>query len=91
MKMLEMAKATAPLATYAQKVGKEPVILTDGGRPVAALISLEDTDLESLALSANPQFLALISRSRERIKLEGGISGHEIRRRLGLKRSVRRR
>lgn len=91
MKMVEMAKATAPLSSYAQKVRKGPVILTDGGRPVAALVSLEDIDLETLTLSANPQFLALIARSRQRIKSEGAISIHEMRRRLGSKRPVRRR
>ena len=37
MKTLEMAKATAPLAEYAQGVRKEPVILTVSGKPVAAI------------------------------------------------------
>ena len=91
MKMLEMAKATASLASYAQKVSRGPVILTDSGRPVAALVSLEDTDLETVTLSTNPRFLALIERSRARRKSEGGISGRELRRRLGSKRTVRRR
>lgn len=85
MRTLEMAKATAPLAQYAQEVGKEPVILTVDGRPVAALVPIENADLETATLSTHPQFLALIERSRARQKLEGGISSAEMRSRLGLK------
>ena len=85
MKTLEMAEATAPLAEYAREVSKEPVILTVDGRPVAALVSIENADLEAVALSIHPQFLALIERSRARQKAEGGISSAEMRRRLGLK------
>jgi len=84
MKMLEMAQATAPLAEYARDIGKEPVILTVGGKPVAALVSIENADLETVTLSTHPQFLALIERSRMRHKAEGGISGEEMRRRLNL-------
>ena len=85
MKTLEMVEATAPLAEYVQDVRKEPVILTIGGRPVAALVPIENADLETVALSTHPQFLALIERSRARQKAEGGISSTEMRRRLGLK------
>jgi len=85
MKTLEMVEATAPLAEYARDVRKEPVILTIGGRPVAALVPIENADLETVALSTHPQFLALIERSRARQKAEGGISSTEMRRRLGLK------
>jgi hypothetical protein len=38
---------------------------------------------ETVALSANPEFLALIERSRRRQKAQGGISSAEMRRRLG--------
>jgi len=42
-------------------------------------------DLETVTLSTNPQFLALIERSRVRQKSEGGISSTEMRRRLKVK------
>ena len=64
MKKIEMDKATAPLSKYAREVSKEPVILTDKGKPVAALVQIENADLEIVALSTNPKFLALIERSR---------------------------
>ena len=89
MKTLEMAKATAPLAEYARDVNKEPVILTVRGKPVAALVSVENADVETVTLSTHPQFIALIERSRARQKMEGGISSEEMRRRLGLKKTTR--
>ncbi len=85
MKTLEMTKATAPRAEYAEKVNKEPVILTKHGKPFAALVSLEDVDTEIVKLSSNPKFMALIERSRAQRKIKGGISSAEMRKRLGLK------
>jgi prevent-host-death family protein len=88
MKTLEMTKATASLAKYARQASQEPVIVTEDGKPVAALISIENADRETVTLSTNPQFLALIERSRARHKSEGGISSKEMRRRLGPKRTT---
>jgi prevent-host-death family protein len=82
MKTVEMAKATAPLKEYARNVSTESVILTKDGKPVAALVPIENADLETVTLSTHPQFLALIKRSRARQKAEGGISSAEMRRRL---------
>ena len=84
MKTIEMDEAVAPLAEYAQDVDKEPVILTIDGKPVAALVAIENADLETVTLSTHPQFLALIERSRARQKAQGGISPEEMRQRLGL-------
>ncbi len=64
MKTLEMKHATASLAEYARDVKKEPVILTVAGKPVAALVAIENADAETVSLSTNPRFLALIERSR---------------------------
>jgi len=84
MKTVEMAKAIAPLAEYARDVNKEPMIITVRGKPVAALVSVENADLETITLSVNPQFIALIERSRARQRAEGGISSEDMRRRLGV-------
>ena len=82
MKTLEITKATAPLSEYARRINDHPVILTRDGKPVAALISLENADAESICLSNNKQFVALMEKSRARHKAEGGISSAEMRRRL---------
>jgi antitoxin (DNA-binding transcriptional repressor) of toxin-antitoxin stability system len=90
MKTIELISATAPLAECARKVNHEPIILTTRGKPIVALVPIENTDMETVALSYNPKFLAIIERSRARQKAEGGISSDEMRRRLGLKKASRR-
>ena len=82
MKTLEFSEANLPLADYARKLKKTPVIITKEGKPLAALISLINADMETVSLSNNPKFIALIERSRTRQKQEGGISIQEMRRRL---------
>lgn len=84
MRKLELGKASSPLADYARGVKREPLILLDSGRPVAALVAVRDADLETVTLSTHPTFMAVIERSRIRHQEEGGISTPEIRRRLGL-------
>ncbi len=82
MKTVEVSRATLPLSDYTKEVKKEPVIITKEGRPVAALVSLPNADIETVSLSNNPKFIALIERSRARQKSEGGVSTEEMRRRL---------
>jgi antitoxin (DNA-binding transcriptional repressor) of toxin-antitoxin stability system len=82
MKVIERANATASLAEYAAEISKGTVIVTDQGQPVAALVAIENTDLETASLSTNPKFLELIERARSRARTEGGISSEEMRRRL---------
>ena len=82
MKTLECSKANLPLADYAKKLKKAPIIITKEGKPLAALISLIGADMETVSLSNNTKFIALIERSRARQKKEGGISAQEMRRRL---------
>ena len=85
MKTLEISKAKRSLASYSRKVRKEPVVVTSNGKPIAALVAIQNADMETVVLSNNPHFLALIQRSRSRQKSEGGISTEELRRRLNLK------
>jgi PHD/YefM family antitoxin component YafN of YafNO toxin-antitoxin module len=83
---VEMSEATQTLAESAEQAEKGPIIVTRQGRPIAIMIAVENADVESLTLSQNPQFLALIEHSRERQKREGGLSSDEVRVRLGLSR-----
>ena len=82
MKLVEDSDATGSLAEYAAQIGSGPVIVTHQGRPVAALMPIENADLETVTLSTNPKFLKLIERSRSQIQSGGGISSAEMRRRL---------
>ena len=89
MNTIELVQATASLAEYAKNVSQGPLIVTVKGRPTAALVAIENADAETVTLSTNPQFIALIDRSRVRPAAEGGISSAEMRRRLGLKKEPR--
>src|SRR5688572_1521285 len=62
----------------------EPFIITKRGKAVAAVVPLEGVDLESVELSLSPKFWAILERSRQRLKSEGGISLEEIEREFGL-------
>jgi prevent-host-death family protein len=79
---LELTEATQSLAEYAQQVDGGAIIVTSNGRPIAAVVALPNTDAETLALSQNPEFLAIIERSRARQAREGGISSAEMRQRF---------
>ncbi len=85
MKKIEITKASGSLAEYTRGLAEEPVIVTDRGKPIAALVKIENADDETVSLSNDPKFLAIIKRSRVRHKKEGGISIKEMRKRLGLK------
>jgi antitoxin (DNA-binding transcriptional repressor) of toxin-antitoxin stability system len=83
VRRVEVADATESLATFIRKAaGSGSVVVTDDGQPVAALVMLEDTDLESVVLSSDPEFLELIRSSHARHAQEGGLSSAEVRQRL---------
>ncbi len=82
MKIIEKQDATRSLAEYAGEIHAGTVIVTDHGRPVAALVPLENADLETVDLSTNPQFMQIIERSRAAVLSEGAISADDVRARL---------
>jgi antitoxin (DNA-binding transcriptional repressor) of toxin-antitoxin stability system len=84
MKSLDLADAFAWLAKFAEDPNQEPVILTVSGKPVAVVLPTGGADVETISLSLNPKFLAIMERSRKRYEQEGGITSEEIRRRFGL-------
>ena len=67
MKTIELTTATKPLAEYADEIGDAIVVLTADSKPVAAIVSLKHIDSESLALSTNAEFMALIEQARNEI------------------------
>lgn len=82
MKIIETKDATATLAEYTADISSGAVIVTSEGHPVAALVPIENADLETVSLSTNREFLELIERSRARFRAEGGVSSEEMRRRF---------
>jgi hypothetical protein len=82
MKLVEKTDATDTLAQYATNIQNGPVVIMDQGCPIAALIPIENADLETVTLSTNQKFLDLIERSRASVREEGGVSSQEMRRRF---------
>ena len=82
MNVIEVSRATAPLAEYVQKASIEPIIIVAHEKPMAVIVPIDNTDVETVSLSTNPQFLAIIERSRTRQQKEGGISSEEMKKRL---------
>lgn len=86
MKTIELSRATESLFEYTKKARKEGLVLTRRGRPVAMLVPVDSSDVEILSLGTNPDFLAIIERSRARCRPGSGISTDEMRRRLAERR-----
>jgi antitoxin (DNA-binding transcriptional repressor) of toxin-antitoxin stability system len=83
MKIVDKQDATRTLADYASEIQGGAVVVTDQGQPVAALVPIENADVETVSLSTNRRFLDLIERSRSRVRNVGGVSSEEMRRRFG--------
>lgn len=84
MKTIDLADANQSLASFVRQAGTGPLVVTKAGKPVAALVAVVEDDLESLAVGTSPVFREMITRSRERMRKEGGIPEEEVRRMLGV-------
>ena len=91
MKKVTVAKASRSLSEYATDLKDEIVVVTENNRPVAALVPLKNVDREALELSAHPEFLRLIKRSRAEIKAGKSVSLDEMRKRVLSRRSAKKR
>jgi prevent-host-death family protein len=83
VRTVDIADAIQTLAEYARQLDDGPIVVTSGGQPLAAVVSVEDADLETLSLSMDPQFMEIIQRSRARGKREGGVAADEVERKFG--------
>ncbi|MDZ8257941.1 hypothetical protein [Nostoc sp. ChiQUE01b] len=82
MKMIELSTASKPLSAYAEKFNDETVVLTMNGKAIAIVTDIKDIDPESLALSTNPEFLAIIQNAREELKKGKKLSLEEMKREI---------
>jgi antitoxin (DNA-binding transcriptional repressor) of toxin-antitoxin stability system len=84
MKTVEMEDATQSLAECARSIDGDALVVAERGKPVAVLLPLVNTDLETVSLSSNPRFLALIERSQLCLAEEGALSPEDVRRQLAI-------
>ena len=84
MKKIDVIQATNSLEQYARELEQEPLVLTEGGHAIAALMPINDADLESMALSLSPKFQAVIEHAREEYRSGASLSADDVRRELGI-------
>ena len=84
MRKIKFAQSTNSLGQYARQLEEEPLILTKNGHAIAALLPIDDADLESIALSLSSKFQAMIEHAREEHRNGASRSADEVRRELGI-------
>ncbi len=83
MKIAPLAEVKDRFSAYIEESRESPVVVTRNGRPVAMIVAIEDEDdLDAMLLAHNPRFVQLLEEARQRVKVSGGISLAEMRRRL---------
>jgi antitoxin (DNA-binding transcriptional repressor) of toxin-antitoxin stability system len=84
MRNIEVTQANDSLGQSVRDLAGEPLVVTEAGVPIAALVPIDELDLESLALGSNPRFLAIIEEARAQCRQGLGLSTEDVRRELGL-------
>ncbi len=79
MKTIDLNDATEPLAEYVKRMEGEPITIMHKGVALAILAPAGNDDYESVQMSTNPKFIALLERSRQSLREEGGIPAEEVR------------
>ena len=82
LKTVDVRQAQHALDVSLSEEPIAPLIITKDGKPIAALVPLENADLETASLGLNPQFSLLIERSRTELKEHHGISAQAMEERL---------
>jgi prevent-host-death family protein len=82
MKTVEVPSANKQLRQMVKLAQSDPLVLTQRGKPVAALVSIEGLDRESLSLSTNPKFLRILRKSFQELDRGSRIALAEMRKRV---------
>jgi antitoxin (DNA-binding transcriptional repressor) of toxin-antitoxin stability system len=84
MKNIEVTQANDSLGQSVRSLAGEPLLVTEGGVPIAALVPIDEFDLEPLALGRDPRVMAILEEAREQCRQGLGFSSEAVRRELGL-------
>lgn len=80
MKTIDLTEVSA-LAHYVRSTC-QPLIVTDNGETVAAVIPADEADIESLLLRINPRYRNILEPLQEPVELAGSLSSSDGRERL---------
>ena len=83
MRSVDISDATEALSEYARAAKNGTAVVTRRGKPIAAVVPMDDDAWEDLRVSTHPDFAKIIARSEEGYRREGGISLTQLRRRQG--------
>ena len=78
MKSIDLSEVAA-LIPFLQSGSQEPLIVTQNGATVAAIVPADEYDIENLLLSVNREFQAILEQSQQRLESEGAVSSAEVR------------
>ena len=78
MQIVDVAQSAKVLEESFAKNVPTPLIITRDGQPLAVVLPTEGADVESVRLSFDPKFLAIIQDSRRSVATEGGIPIDEV-------------
>lgn len=84
MKRIDLDETRLTVAELAKLAKNGPVILTQHGKPLAAIKHLPGSDWESISLANDPRFVGLIEEARRSYRETGGVPLAEVRQELGL-------
>ncbi len=87
MTTIKISKSSMDLTELLELAGKDLVVLRKNGKVCYALVRMDEGDLEALSLSRNPDFMAMLDKSRAHYETHGGFSLEEVKRRYGKRRS----
>jgi antitoxin (DNA-binding transcriptional repressor) of toxin-antitoxin stability system len=78
MKTIDLSDATEPLAEYVKRMEGEEITIVHKGVPLAVLRPAGNDDYESVQMSTNPEFIALLEQSRKSIREGRSLSTEEV-------------
>jgi hypothetical protein len=83
MTTISVKNSSMNLAELLELARKEFVVLRHNRKASFGLFRLDEGDLEAIALSQNPDFMAMLNKARARYDAKGGLSLEEVKRRFG--------
>lgn len=84
MRNIDVTQAHDSLGHSVRNLAGEPLVVTEDGVPIAALVPIDELDRESLALGNNPRFMAILEKARAQCRQGLGLTSEAVRRELGL-------
>jgi antitoxin (DNA-binding transcriptional repressor) of toxin-antitoxin stability system len=82
MRNVEVIQANDSLGQSVRNLAGEPLVVTEDGVPIAALVPIDELDLESMALGSNPRLMAILEEARAQCQQGLGLSSEAVRREL---------